>query len=200
MVLSVNYRLGIGYGRAFHHPERGGRRGASEYQDVRAAALWLRAQPDVDPARVGIWGGSYGGYLTALALARDSPLFAAGVDFHGLHDFTARMGRAYEEGRFERPPDLDRARETAWRSSPAAHVGTWRSPVLLVHGDDDRNVEFAQTVDLVARLAAVGVPFEELVVPDDSHHFLRFANQLRVDEAAVEFLGRHLGGRGGAAR
>jgi len=70
----VNYRLGIGYGREFHHPEHAGYAGAAEYQDVVAGAHFLQALPSVDGKRIGIWGGSYGGYLTALALARNSDL------------------------------------------------------------------------------------------------------------------------------
>jgi dipeptidyl aminopeptidase/acylaminoacyl peptidase len=79
LVLAVNYRLGIGYGHAFHFPERGGARGASEYLDVLAAGRYLQSRDDVDAKRLGIWGGSYGGYLTALALGRNSDMFAAGV-------------------------------------------------------------------------------------------------------------------------
>ena len=87
IVLSVNYRLGIGYGHAFHFDAQGGARGASEYQDVLAGARLLQQRPDVDAARIGIWGGSYGGYLTALALGRNSDVFAAGVDIHGVHNW-----------------------------------------------------------------------------------------------------------------
>ncbi|MFN8063049.1 MAG: prolyl oligopeptidase family serine peptidase, partial [Vicinamibacterales bacterium] len=87
IVLSVNYRLGIGYGHAFQYPERGGARGAAEYQDALAGGRYLQERPDVDAKRVGIWGGSYGGYLTALALGRNSDVFAAGVDIHGVHNW-----------------------------------------------------------------------------------------------------------------
>src|SRR5213075_2269763 len=80
VVLSVNYRLGIGYGFDFHRPADAGALGASEYLDVKAAGEWLRTQPQVDSKRIGIYGGSYGGFLTALALGRNSDLFAAGVD------------------------------------------------------------------------------------------------------------------------
>src|SRR5262249_44754985 len=80
IVLSVNYGLGIGYGFAFHNPERAGQRGASEYLDVAAAGRYLQTRPDIDARRIGIWGGSYGGYLVALALGRNSDIFAAGVD------------------------------------------------------------------------------------------------------------------------
>src|SRR5262249_39766890 len=86
-VLSVNYRLGIGYGYAFHHPEKAGERGALEYLDVQAAGMYLQGRADVDAKRIGIFGGSYGGYLTALALGRNSDIFAAGVDIHGVHNW-----------------------------------------------------------------------------------------------------------------
>ncbi|MGD8895148.1 MAG: prolyl oligopeptidase family serine peptidase [Acidobacteriota bacterium] len=205
VVLSVNYRLGIGYGSEFHRPRSAGAKGASEYLDVKAAGLYLRSLPQVDPDRVAIYGGSYGGFLTALALARNSDIFATGVDIHGVHDFTT-LDRGFGSalvaalgtgpGRFE-PSDRDRALEVAWTSSPVSSVATWTSPVLLIHGDDDRNVPFAQTVDLARRLQARGVRYEELVIVDDTHHFLRHANQLRVDEAIAEYLERQLAARPG---
>jgi dipeptidyl aminopeptidase/acylaminoacyl peptidase len=193
VVLAVNYRLGIGYGYDFHQPSNGGARGASEYQDVKAAAEYLRGLPQVDPARIGIYGGSYGGYLTALALARNSDLFAAGVDIHGVHDWTTERARGLmNRERYEEAPDLDRALEIAWESSPVSAVATWRSPVLVIHGDDDRNVRFAQSSDLVRRLDRLAVPHETLVIPEDTHHFLRHANQLAVDSAVAAFFERHL--------
>jgi dipeptidyl aminopeptidase/acylaminoacyl peptidase len=197
VVLSVNYRLGIGYGYEFHQPQNGGARGAAEYLDVKAAGEYLRALPHVDPARVGIYGGSYGGFLTAMALARNSDLFAAGVDIHGVHDWTTERARGMlDRQRYEEAPDLDRALDVAFQSSPVASMATWRSPVLVIHGDDDRNVRFSQSSDLVRRLAERKIPFETLVIPEDTHHFLRYANAVRVDSAVAEFLERKLkGGR-----
>jgi dipeptidyl aminopeptidase/acylaminoacyl peptidase len=193
VVLSVNYRLGIGYGYEFHQVADGGSRGASEYRDVKAGGEFLKALPNVDGRRIGIYGGSYGGFLTAMALARDSDLFAAGVDIHGVHDWTTERARGLmDRTRYEQSPDMERALEIAWRSSPIADMATWRSPVLLIHGDDDRNVRFGQTVDLARRLAARGVSFEELIVPDDTHHWMRHANVLRVNEATAEFFDRKL--------
>lgn len=90
-VLAVNYRLGIGYGFEFQNPPHSGWRGAAEYLDIVAAGEWLARQPDIDPERIGVYGGSYGGFLTAMALGRDSRLFAAGVDIHGVHE----IGRAH---------------------------------------------------------------------------------------------------------
>jgi dipeptidyl aminopeptidase/acylaminoacyl peptidase len=193
VVLSVNYRLGIGYGRAFHQPDHAGYAGAAEYQDVVAGAHFLQTLPSVDGTRIGIWGGSYGGYLTALALARNSDLFKAGVDLHGVHDWSLAMGdfagkavARYEKG------DREKAMEVAWNSSPDAAIDGWKSPVLLIQGDDDRNVPFQQTVDLARRLAARNLPFEEMVIPNEIHGFLRHATWFRVDEATARFLARIL--------
>jgi dipeptidyl aminopeptidase/acylaminoacyl peptidase len=194
VVLTVNYRLGIGYGHDFHHPEKAGPAGAAEYQDVLAAGRWLAAQENVDPKRIVIWGGSYGGYLTAMALDRNSEVFAAGVDLHGVHDWVADIkepfsppGWKYERG------DLDSARKVAWRSSPVSSIATWKSPVLLIQGDDDHNVRFSQTVDLVKRLEAAGVSYELLVLPDDIHGFLLHRNWLAADAATAEYLQRKIG-------
>jgi len=193
VVLSVNFRLGIGYGYDFHQPRGAGARGAAEYQDVKAAAEWLARQPNVDPKRIGIYGGSYGGFLTALALGRDSRLFAAGVDIHGVHDWTGERARPLlATERYEKIPDRERALAVAWRSSPVSWVATWRSPVLLIHGDDDRNVRFSQTVDLVQRLTKARVPFEQIVIPDDTHH-MNWGNSVRVIEATADFFRRKLG-------
>jgi dipeptidyl aminopeptidase/acylaminoacyl peptidase len=184
IVLSVNYRSGIGYGRAFREaPGRAGR-GASEYHDVVAAGKYLQNRSDVDPARVGLWGGSYGGYLTALGLGRNSDIFAAGVDFHGVHDWPTDNW----DGK-NIPPDLTKL---AHESSPVTAVDTWKSPVLFIHGDDDRNVYFTQTVDLVARLRARGVTIEQLIFPDEIHDFLLHRTWLAGYHAASDFFDRQL--------
>ena len=187
VVLSVNYRLGIGYGRAFQHPDKGGLAGDSEYQDVLAGARFLQALPQVDPARLGIWGGSYGGLLTAQALARNSDIFKAGVDFHGVHDWSLTPGLANRPQRYEQG-DHDAMMKSAFESSPDAAIAGWTSPVLLIHGDDDRNVRFDQTVDLARRLAAQGAPFEELILPNEIHGFLRYDSWVKADTATVRFL------------
>lgn len=192
VVLSVNYRLGIGYGFDFHRPPQAGAQGASEYRDILAAGKYLQSLPGVDPKRIGVYGGSYGGYLTALALARNSDVFAAGVDIHGVHDFTAERARSLLAPAYEKAPDIQKALDIAWNSSPVSAIATWKSPVLLIHADDDRNVRFNQTVDLVQRLTQTKVSFEEIVIPDDTHHFLRHANWLRVNAATADFFTRKL--------
>ncbi len=73
-----------------------GASGGSEYNDVMGAGLYMAARADVDPKRIGVWGGSYGGYLTAMALSRSSDLFAAGVDLHGVHDWSGARRQCRE--------------------------------------------------------------------------------------------------------
>jgi dipeptidyl aminopeptidase/acylaminoacyl peptidase len=187
--LAVNFRTGIGYGRDFRRAPEQGPRGAAEYRDVVAAGRYLRRLPEVDPERIGLWGGSYGGYLTALGLARDSDLFAAGVDLHGVHDWTLRARELLPGGAWGITDDM---METAYHSSPVSDLTTWSSPILLVHGDDDRNVLFAQTTDLVQRLRDRGIRHEILVLPDEVHGFLRHESWLRVFRAAAAFFEREL--------
>jgi dipeptidyl aminopeptidase/acylaminoacyl peptidase len=190
VVLSVNYRSGIGYGMEFREAVNYGATGASEFNDVLGAGLYLRSRPDVDPRRIGLWGGSYGGYLTALGLARASDLFAAGVDLHGVHDWNLEIPNfvpAYD------PTKNSDAARLAYESSPIASVKTWRSPVLLIHGDDDRNVPFSETVQLVEALRRQGVELQTLVFPDEIHDFLTYARWLEAYHAAVDFFGHKLG-------
>src|SRR6266568_1014519 len=189
VVLSVNYRLGIMYGRAFREAANAGWRGSSEYKDVVAGAKYLQSFPIVDAKRIGLWGGSYGGLLTALGLARNSDIFAAGVDMHGVHDWSVFLPH-WEK----RPgaPDQKEAEKLAFESSPDASVATWKSPVLLIHGDDDRNVPFGQTVDLAQRLREQKVYFEEVIFPDEIHDFLIWRNWVRAYGASVDFFDKEL--------
>src|SRR5439155_727368 len=127
--------------------------GNAEYQDVVAAGKYLQSRPDVDPNRVGIWGLSYGGVLTSQALARNSDLFKVGVDLAGVHLWGSSL-------------DPDNA---SYKASTISAIDTWKSPVLLVHGDDDRNVQFSQTTGLVQLLRAHNVPHELIVFTNDTH-------------------------------
>jgi dipeptidyl aminopeptidase/acylaminoacyl peptidase len=190
VVLSVNYRRGVMYGRAFREPANAGWRGSSEYKDVVAGAKYLQSLNYVDRNRIGIWGGSYGGLLTALGLARNSDIFSAGVDFHGVHDWSTLLGDSASG--MAQPPDFKEALKLAFDSSPAASVSQWKSPVLLIHGDDDRNVPFAQTTDLVQRLRKQNVHFEELILPDEIHDFLLWKSWVNGYRATAEFFDRQL--------
>lgn len=189
LVLAVNYRSGIGYGLNFREALDYGATGASEYNDVQGAALYLRTRSDVESRHIGAWGGSYGGYLTALALARSSDLYAAGVDMHGVHDWNLEIPNWVSS--YDPQAHSDFAR-IAYESSPISSVSTWRSPVLLVHGDDDRNVPFAETVELADALRKQGVEFQEMIFPDEIHTFLLHRSWIAAYSAGADFLSKHL--------
>lgn len=195
VVLALNYRAGIGYGLGFREAEGIGAEGAAEYNDLLAAAEYLKSRPDVDAAHIGLWGGSYGGYMTALGLARNSDLFAAGVDLHGVHDWHHwTLGERDDKPLYtlDTPPAVLAA---ALASSPIGSIATWRSPVLLIHGDSDHNVAFSESVRLAEALRANGVEYEQLVFPDEIHGFLRHESWLLAYGAAATFLDRHLAPR-----
>ncbi|HZS46951.1 MAG TPA: prolyl oligopeptidase family serine peptidase [Blastocatellia bacterium] len=189
VVLTVNYRTGIGYGRAFRMAPKTGSRGAAEYQDIVAAGKYLQNRSDVDRSKIGLWGGSYGGFLTAMGLAHNSDIFAAGVDMHGVHDWSVRVAGAPG---FQ--PQSPEATKLALESSPVSAIATWKSPVLLIHGDDDRNVAFSQSVELIRLLRAHNVYVEQLIFPDEIHDFLMHKTWLAAYAATEDFFNRKLKG------
>jgi len=178
VVLSINYRSGIGYGRSFRTAPNTGGRGNAEYQDVLAGGKYLQSRPDVDPDRVGIWGLSYGGVLTAQALARNSDVFKAGVDLAGVHLWGSSLD-----------PE-----SVSFKSSVVGAIDGWKSPVLLVHGDDDRNVAFQQTTGLVQLLRQRDVHYELIVFPDDTHESMLHSRWLYTLDRMDAFLAKFLKG------
>ncbi|MEZ4900907.1 MAG: prolyl oligopeptidase family serine peptidase [Spirosomataceae bacterium] len=190
VVLSVNYRSGIGYGMEFREAIHYGADGVSEYNDVLGAGLYLRNRPDVDSSKIGLWGGSYGGYLTAFGLARASHLFAAGVDIHGVHDKNQSLKNFIPSYNYLEHPTSAAIAEL---SSPMHYIDTWKSPVLVIHGDDDRNVNFYQTIMLIRELRKRHVETEQLVFPDEVHSFLTHQHWVDAYKATIDFFGRKLG-------
>ena len=186
-VLSVNYRSGTGYGHAFREAPGIARDGASEYRDVLAAGRWLAAQKgQVDPQRIGIWGEAgaatsprWRWRATATCSLRE-PIFTASTRC------CAQCLTAF------RPRRSKRHMTCNGQSSPFGAMDTWRSPVLIVHGDDDHNVDFSQSVLLARELTARGITHEELVFPNERHGFLRYADWLASYRATVQFMDRHL--------
>ncbi len=117
-----------------------------------------------------------------MSLARNSDIFKVGVDMAGVHDWSEqRWGRLN-----------DSQRKLARESSPVAHVKTWRSPVLFIHGDDDRNVPFSETKLLVEKFDVMEVDYELLVFPDEVHSFLLYRNWVSAYEAMADFFERKL--------
>jgi dipeptidyl aminopeptidase/acylaminoacyl peptidase len=176
VVISVNYRSGIGYGREFRMAPNRGAAGSSEYQDIVAAAKYLQSRPDVDPDRIGLYGLSYGGLLTAMGLSRNSDIFKAGVDIAGVH----LWGNSLDTN------------STAFKASSVSTIDKWTSPVLLIQGDDDRNVAFSQTTGLVQLLRARNIYHELIVFPDEVHDFLVFKKWVMTFNAADDFFSRFL--------
>ncbi len=176
VVMSVNYRSGIGYGKSFRTAPNVGGRGNAEYRDVIAAGKYLQTRADVDASHVGIWGLSYGGVLTSQALARNSDVFAAGVDMAGVHLWGNSLDTA----------------DVSFKSSTIAAIDSWKSPVLIWHNDDDRNVEFSQTIGLVDLLRARNVYYELIVNPDDTHETLVHSRWLYVFGRMDTFFRRFL--------
>ncbi len=172
VVLSINYRSGVGYGRSFRNAPGTQARGNTEYQDVIAGAKYLQGRADVDASRLGIWGLSYGGLLTSEALARNSDIFIAGADLAGVHLYG----------------NIIDSTNLAFKSSAVGAIDGWKSPVFLVHGDDDRNVDFAQTIGLVQLLRARGIYHELIVVPDDLHESMLHKNWIDTFDRMGTFL------------
>ncbi len=180
IVLSINYRGGVGYGKNFRNAANTNSRGNSEYQDVLAGAKYLQQRADVDTKRIGIWGLSYGGLLTSQALARNSDIFVAGADLAGVHLYGNVLDTA----------------NLAFKSSAISAIDTWKSPVFLVHGDDDRNVDFAQTVGLVQLLRARNIYHELIVVPDDLHESMLHKNWIDTFDKMGVFFKRFVWDKG----
>jgi len=190
IAMMINYRSGIGYGTEFREAENYGITGASEVNDLLGAGEYLAARSDVDPNRIALWGGSYGGYLTAHGLSRRSDLFAVGVDIHGVHNWNTELPTFagwYNQNHYPEIAAL------ALQSSPEAYLDGWKSPVLLIHGDDDRNVPFSESVVLSEQLRDRDVYFEQLIFPDEVHGFLLHDNWVKCQEATFEFINRYIG-------
>ena len=189
IVLSVNYRGGIGYGLDYREAREFGPDGASEVNDLLGAVSYLQGRPDVDRERLGIWGGSYGGLMTALGLARAPEAFAAGVDYAGLYNwatFFSSVGIAL--------PDAA-ATQRAVQSSPIATIDQWRSPVLVVQADDDRDVPSQQSLELIEALRSHRIEHDELILPNEIHDLGRYASWIQFFQATDHYFDDHLAKR-----
>jgi dipeptidyl aminopeptidase/acylaminoacyl peptidase len=186
IVLSVSYRGGTGYGLDFREAQGIGPGGASEVNDLLGAIAYLKERPDVDARRIGIWGGSYGGLMTALGLARASRDIAAGVDYAGVYNWATLL---VADGS---PPPNAQAARLAEQSSPSATIDAWRSPVLVVQADDDRDVPFSQSADLLEALRSHHIEHDELILPNEIHDLSRYASWLSFFAAADRYFARYL--------
>jgi dipeptidyl aminopeptidase/acylaminoacyl peptidase len=188
IVLSVNYRSGTGYGLDYREADNLGPGGGSEFNDLLGAITYLRGRQDVDSHRLGIWGPSYGGLMTALGLARASDALAAGVDYSGIHNWST-----YE------PIDGADANRRAVESSPIATIDQWHSPVLLVQADDDSVVPFQQAAELIEGLRSHNIDHDVIMIPNEIHDMARYSSWMMLFNAADVYFDRHLDKRSAPA-
>lgn len=194
VVLAPNYRSGIGYGLAFREAPGYGGSGGTDTRDIIAAGRFLAGLPDVNPRRMGIFGISYGGYLTTHAMARAPELWAAGASLVGVADWQMEM--ELDRGGAPLPFRLSQRmqyEDLAFESSASAHLDRWRAPILFVSGDDDADGWLAQAIELGQRLRSRGIEVEALVEPGGTHSAATQALLRARLQRMLTFFDRHLG-------
>ncbi|HZM81965.1 MAG TPA: S9 family peptidase [Candidatus Limnocylindrales bacterium] len=194
-VMAPNIRGSRGYGRTYldiQNRDWGG----IDLRDIAAAVSYLRSHDWVDPARIGLFGRSYGGFMVLSCLSRLPELqWAAGVSWCGPSNLitlartappTWRSKVAVQIGDYEADAEFLTSR------SPVTHAGRIKAPLLVLQGANDRKVPRHESDQMVRRLRAAGVPVRYHVYPDEGHDFTKRANEIRARTDAVEFLLAHL--------
>ena len=196
-VYAINNRGSSGYGKTFFHLDDK-KHGDVDLKDVVASKAFLQELDWVADDRIGIIGGSYGGFMTAAALAFEPQAFDAGVNIFGVTNWvrtlksippwwaSAREALYDEMG----DPETDEQRHRA--ISPLFHASNIVKPMLVVQGANDPRVLQVESDELVAAVKANGVPVEYLLFPDEGHGFLKKTNRIAASEAYLEFLDTHL--------
>ncbi|MEO0399411.1 MAG: alpha/beta fold hydrolase [Pseudomonadota bacterium] len=193
-VLSVNFRSGTGYGLNFREPKSYGGRGGGDAQDIIDAARFLAKRfPEIDPARIAVFGHSYGGHNVTNALAR-SDVYAAGVSSAGVGDWVVEMEKDFREVLQFNIPERLELEALAHNSSAISKIDEWGTePLLLIHGDNDRSAAMQQSLELYHALRRRGIATEAVSFPGEDHSFSRHASRLRFMEAIDSFLNRYVG-------
>lgn len=193
-VLSPNVRGSIGYGKTYAHLDDVGKR-MDSVADLAYAVEWLHGRPEVDPDRIAIYGGSYGGFMALAALTKYPDLWAAGVDIAGITNFVTFLENTGPYRRSSREAEygsLDRDRDLLVRISPIHHVDRIRAPLMVIHGANDPRVPLNEAEQIVAAVRGRGVPVEFIVYADEGHGLVRLANKLDAYPKIAAFLDRHL--------
>ena len=201
-VLQPNFRGSTGYGKKFLNAGNN-QRGEKMQDDLTWGAKHVIAEGIADPKRVGIMGGSYGGYPTLAGLAFTPEVYAAGVSIVGPSNLITLLDSIppyWEAGRklfHERMGDPTKPTGKAQleRQSPLNSAAKIKSPLLVVQGANDPRVKKAESDQIVVALRDRGFPVEYLVAPDEGHGFARPVNNMAMIAAAEKFLAKHLGGR-----
>ncbi|MCD6263138.1 S9 family peptidase [Candidatus Bathyarchaeota archaeon] len=197
-VLSPNVRGSRGYGKTYIHLDDVRKRMDSVH-DLKYAHKWLVESGRVDPRRIAIYGGSYGGFMVLAALTTYPDLWAAGVDLYGIANFVTflentgpwrRSMRAAEYG------DPVRDREFLTEISPVHKADKIMAPLLVVHGVNDPRVPKSETDQIVEALKRRGVAVKYILFDDEGHGIVKLKNRLVAYGAILEFLEEHLKARG----
>jgi dipeptidyl aminopeptidase/acylaminoacyl peptidase len=207
-VLQVNFRGSIGYGRR-HVTAAIGEFARAMHDDLLDAVDWAVAQGYADPDRIGIYGGSYGGYAALVGVTATPDRFAAAVDYVGVSDLPHFLrtlppfGRPYFVNNWYRyvgDPDVPEQEADMLARSPITMVDRIRTPLLVAQGANDVRVVRAQSDTIVASLRERGVPVEYLVADDEGHGFANPENRMRLNRAVERHFAEHLGGRASEPR
>ncbi|MDQ6768558.1 MAG: prolyl oligopeptidase family serine peptidase [Gemmatimonadota bacterium] len=201
-VLQPNFRSSTGYGKKFLNAGNN-EWGQKMQDDLTNGVKYMVAQGIADPKRVGIMGGSYGGYATLAALAFTPDVYAAGVSIVGPSNLITLLNSIppyWEAGRIifhERMgnPNTPEGRAQLERQSPLNSANKIVAPLLIVQGANDPRVNRAESEQLVIALRDRGFPVEYILAPDEGHGFARPINNLVLFSSAEKFFAKHLGGR-----
>jgi len=195
-VLATNIRGSTGYGKSYqkliHHDWGGG-----DLEDFRYAAQWLRAQDFVDGERLGVYGGSYGGFATLTCVTRLPEYWAAAVDIVGPANLITAVRAAppgWQRFMAKWVGDPDTEEEFLRERSPITYVDQTRAPLLVIQGAKDPRVVKAESDQMVERLRELGREVEYVVFEDEGHGFTRYTNEVRGYRLTCEWLERHLAG------
>jgi dipeptidyl aminopeptidase/acylaminoacyl peptidase len=198
-VYLINNRGSSGYGKTFFHLDDK-RHGDVDLKDVIASKGYLQSLGWVDDGKIGIMGGSYGGYMVAAALAFAPQEFEVGVNIFGVTNWVRTLQSippywaAFKESLYDELGDPATHAERHRRISPLFHAKNIVRPMLVVQGKNDPRVLQIESDEIVAAVKANNVPVEYLVFPDEGHGFLRKQNRVAASEAYVRFLDKYLKG------
>jgi dipeptidyl aminopeptidase/acylaminoacyl peptidase len=193
-IVMPNIHGSTGYGKAWQtriHGDWGG----IDLADLRSVAEWMKSQPDFDPQRLGVWGGSYGGFATLTCVTRLPEYWCCGVDIFGPCNLVTMLENDPPNWRRWNKlwiGDLETDREKLIERSPITYVENVRCPLLVIQGDNDPRIPREESDQLVSRLRALGRPVEYLTFEGEGHGFARRENQILVHERTTAFLERHL--------
>ena len=202
-ILGANNRGSSGYGKTFYHLDDK-RHGEEDLQDIVYGRRYLESLDWVDNDRIGVIGGSYGGYMVAAALAFEPEVFDVGINIFGVTNWVRTLKSippwwaAQKDALYDELGDPETDEERHRRISPLFHAGNIVRPMLVVQGANDPRVLQVESDELVAAVQANEVPVEYLVFPDEGHGFRKRVNQVAASDAYVRFLDVYLKGDSGS--